>query len=101
MLKDGRLNGTSTVGLNKFADWSPEEILQILGSKDLNPKKRKNVFKSAVKVGKYPQSLDWNKKGAVTPVLYQGKCAASWAFAATAYIEAVDFIQNGALSSYS
>lgn len=34
-------------------------------------------------------------------MVFQGRCAASWAFAATGYYEAADQIQNGVLNKYS
>ncbi|XP_039132647.1 zingipain-2-like [Dioscorea cayenensis subsp. rotundata] len=48
-----------------------------------------------------PDSIDWRKKGAVTPVKNQRQCNSCWAFTAIASIEGVNKIVTGKLISLS
>lgn len=51
--------------------------------------------------GDVPDSKDWRKEGAVTPVKDQLKCASCWAFSAAGALEGQFFIKNGVLESLS
>jgi len=44
-----------------------------------------------------PSSIDWSKKGAVTPVKDQGMCGSCWAYSATEGIESSIFMATGKL----
>ncbi|MQL71278.1 hypothetical protein Taro_003604 [Colocasia esculenta] len=48
-----------------------------------------------------PSSVDWRKKGAVTPVKDQGTCGCCWAFSAVAAMEGINQIKTGKLVSLS
>ncbi|XP_044950737.1 ervatamin-B-like [Hordeum vulgare subsp. vulgare] len=48
-----------------------------------------------------PRSMDWRKRGAVTPVKDQGKCGCCWAFSTVAAIEGIHKIKRGILMSLS
>jgi len=48
-----------------------------------------------------PDSLDWSKKGATTPVKDQGNCGSCWAYSATEGIESGLFMASGTLEELS
>ena len=55
------------VTLNKFADWSNEEYLSILGYK-FNPKIARTNVEVFDDVNDLPDSINWVDQGKVTPV---------------------------------
>jgi C1A family cysteine protease len=46
-------------------------------------------------------SVDWNAKGAVTPVSNQLVCMSGWAFAGIGAMESANFIKTGKLEKLS
>ncbi|KAL5858662.1 hypothetical protein ACOSQ3_006120 [Xanthoceras sorbifolium] len=48
-----------------------------------------------------PKSVDWRKKGAVTPVKNQGSCGICWTFSTVAAVEGINQIVIGNLTSLS
>uniref|UniRef100_A0A2N9IJ45 Peptidase C1A papain C-terminal domain-containing protein n=1 Tax=Fagus sylvatica TaxID=28930 RepID=A0A2N9IJ45_FAGSY len=48
-----------------------------------------------------PSTLDWRKKGAVTPIKDQGQCGCCWAFSAVAAMEGITQLTTGKLISLS
>jgi len=89
---------TYTVGVNQFADLTNEEFVeQFTGFKPMEGAKEID-FEVA---GDLPESMDWRREGAVTPVKDQGNCGSCWAFSTTGTIEGAYFMKTGKLVSLS
>ncbi|WCJ32676.1 Cysteine proteinases superfamily protein [Euphorbia peplus] len=89
------------LGINKFADLTNEEFKTSrnrfkghMCSEQAGPFRYANI--SAV-----PTSMDWRKKGAVTPIKDQGQCGSCWAFSTVAAVEGVTQLTTGKLISLS
>lgn len=105
------------IALNKFSDWTDEEFNSLfklgstlapdqkliknehddldLGQGFYRPKKKQQVE------GKQTNFIDWRTRNAVTNPKDQMKCAACYAFAATAAVESAYAIKTGKLVSFS
>ncbi|KAJ8753468.1 hypothetical protein K2173_019867 [Erythroxylum novogranatense] len=88
------------LGVNQFADLTNEEF------------KTRNRFKGHVcpeqagsfkyeKITAVPSTMDWRKKGAVTPIKDQGQCGSCWAFSAVAAVEGITQLSTKKLISLS
>jgi cathepsin L len=89
---------TYTVKMNKFGDLTNLEFSKIfLGFRgpSYSPK-----FEPTVP-GAYPDSLDWNAKGYVTPIKNQGQCGSCWSFSTTGSMEGCHMKTTGQLVSLS
>ena len=89
---------TFTLGLNKFADWTPAEWRRILSYRP-NSHMRNAIpqdFDETKNVS-IPSSIDWRDLGAVNIVRDQGQCGSCWAFSAASSMESRYRIFNGTL----
>ncbi|KAK8942828.1 hypothetical protein KSP39_PZI009196 [Platanthera zijinensis] len=93
------------LGLNQFSDLTNDEFVGLYtgykrpASKFNSPKtsfRYENVSVAAVAA-----TVDWRKRGAVTPVKNQGQCESCWAFSAVAATEGINKIKRGKLVSLS
>ncbi|KAH7568774.1 hypothetical protein JRO89_XS06G0048300 [Xanthoceras sorbifolium] len=94
------------VGLNKFADMSNEEFRETYLRKVTKPVGKwignaGNSMKRKLQTCEAPSSLDWRKKGIVTPVKDQGDCGSCWSFSTTGAIEGINALVTGHLVSLS
>ncbi|KAG6408789.1 hypothetical protein SASPL_131812 [Salvia splendens] len=105
-----RSNSSHTLALNAFADLTNQEFkAKYLGLSPsandliirLNSRESANEGGNLVEESDLPDSIDWRKKGAVTPVKDQGSCGACWSFSATGAIEGINQIKTGSLVSLS
>ncbi|XP_021720202.1 vignain-like [Chenopodium quinoa] len=92
--------------LNKFADMTTHEfVTHYAGSKIshhrmLQGKKSTGSFMYE-DADNVPASVDWRKKGAVTPIKNQGQCGSCWAFSTVVSVEGINQIKTGKLVSLS
>ncbi|KAJ3670893.1 hypothetical protein LUZ60_008319 [Juncus effusus] len=99
-------NRTYTLGLNRFADLTADELKSAshLGFKPLQQSDQLNKDDKMYKYADFedtPDSVDWRANGAVTAVKDQGNCGCCWAFSAVAAIEGITQISTGQLLSLS
>ncbi|KAK4858251.1 hypothetical protein QYF36_013326 [Acer negundo] len=102
--KNARKNTGHVVGLNKFSDMSNEEFKQTYLRKVKKPVGKGidgNARRTKVETCEGPSSLDWRKKGIVTPVKDQGNCGSCWAFSTTGAIEGINALVTDDLISLS
>ncbi|CAJ1938664.1 unnamed protein product [Sphenostylis stenocarpa] len=91
------------LGLNKFADMSPEEFAETYLKQIEMPSnfESRKVRKDDGDCENLPDSVDWREKGAVTEVRDQGDCQSHWAFSVTGAIEGINKIVTGNLVTLS
>jgi C1A family cysteine protease len=90
------------MAVNKFADMTAEEFKALYASGLRAQEKRsKNVNLSLLHAKANPTFVDWEAKGAVTPIKNQQQCGSCWAFSTTGSVEGISFISTGTLPSLS
>jgi len=99
-----KLEGSYSMGVNKFTDMKPEEIATFMGHKPSilgdHMTARKITYTA---VEDLPVSVDWRTKTppVLTPVKDQRSCGSCWAFSATASVESALAIATGNLTILS
>ncbi len=94
---------TVELGITKFTHWSQEEfeswVQRGVRSFPMNtsPLSPSTSHHHDRYIDEYPDSLDWNELGAVTPVKNQGRCGDCWSFSVTGAMEGAYFIKYGKL----
>ncbi|KAK3019205.1 hypothetical protein RJ639_004859 [Escallonia herrerae] len=91
------------LSINAFADQTNEEFQASRNGykMPLGPKLSQDLSFKYENVTAVPSSIDWRKKGAVTPVKDQGQCGSCWAFSTIAATEGINQLTTGKLISLS
>jgi len=91
-----------SVGINSFADLTVEEFKSIYNGMNLNVEPFEPVVEDWPMTAQVTgDTVNWNSKGAVTPIKNQGQCGSCWSFSATGSMEGEKFIKTGTLTSLS
>ncbi|GKA61249.1 senescence-specific cysteine protease SAG39-like protein [Tanacetum coccineum] len=91
------------LSVNEFADQTNEEFKAIRNGFKFptEPTSARTASFRYEDVTAVPSSMDWRKKGAVTPIKNQGQCGSCWAFSTIAATEGITQISTGKLISLS
>ena len=92
-------NLTFVLGHNRFSHYALGEFHDNLGIRNMIPVKP--VYWSDVRKKHIKDYIDWEERGAVTPVKDQGTCGSCWSFSTTGLLEGAYFIKYGKLLSFS
>uniref|UniRef100_A0A3B3QG48 Cystein proteinase inhibitor protein salarin n=1 Tax=Paramormyrops kingsleyae TaxID=1676925 RepID=A0A3B3QG48_9TELE len=76
------------LGMNSLGDMTSEEVaMKMTGLRVPRFRKSNNTVLLGGDLEKLPCSIDYRKKGYVTPVRHQGSCGSCWAFSAAGALE--------------
>jgi len=93
---------TFEVGVNRFADMTNQEFRDAMNGLAVPEGYiRKGEQFLEDESFEAPNTVDWRKKGAVTPIKDQGQCGSCWAFSSTGSLEGQTFLKTKKLISLS
>ncbi|KAF9619649.1 hypothetical protein IFM89_007970 [Coptis chinensis] len=88
---------TYVLSVNGFADQTNEEFIASRNGYKNSPERKSGTAFRYENVTAVPSSMDWRKKGAVTPIKDQGQCGSCWAFSTVASMEGITQLSTGGL----
>ncbi|XP_058095652.1 senescence-specific cysteine protease SAG39-like [Magnolia sinica] len=89
------------LSVNEFADQTNEEFKSTHNGFKPTQTRASRATSFMYENVTVPASMDWRKKGAVTPIKDQGQCGCCWAFSAVAAMEGITQLKTGKLVSLS
>ncbi|XP_071702870.1 senescence-specific cysteine protease SAG39-like [Rutidosis leptorrhynchoides] len=95
------MSKTYKLAVNEFADLKNEEFTSARNrflAHECSPSNSAFMYENVTAI---PSSMDWRKKGAVTPIKDQGQCGCCWAFSAVEAMEGITQLKTGKLMSLS
>ena len=104
LIKERNAKGGAKHGVTKWADLTRDEFRRMhtgLQPADAKLKKKLEVRDHHAPANLTAASIDWQAKGALTPIKDQGQCGSCWAFSASEQLESDYFIQYGTLKTVS
>jgi cathepsin F len=101
-----RKHPQATFGINKFSDLSHTEFRSQMLLQKFDPQQDNTCLwpyhrTAKVQSRAIPDTWDWRKQGAVTPVKNQASCGSCWTFSTAENIEGQWFLSKGKLVSLS